>query len=175
MAKKTKNIISNQLVKKNEKKQATVVYNEEIKNLLKIIIIICGVLLVFYFITNLVQNKKSNDNISDNVAVIQYNKILVGEILNRKDNNYYVLVEKENDNYVDLYKQYLTSNEDVKFYTVDLSDVFNQNHIGGETIVEGNDVAQYKFSNTTLLKVENGVLTNIYKTKDEIISYFKSL
>lgn len=174
MAKKTKKIISNQKIKKAEKNETTV-SNEEVKNLLKIVIIICGVLLVFYFITTLVQNNKSNDNNSDNVAVIQYNKILVGEILNRKDNSYYVLTEKENDNYVDLYKQYLTSNKDAKFYTIDLSDVFNQNYIGEETLVEGNDVAQYKFANTTLLKIENGNLTNVYKSKDEIINYFKSL
>ena len=175
MAKKTKKIISNQITKKAEKDSTPVVSNEEIKKLLKIIIMICGVLLVFYFITTLVQNNKTNNNNSDNVAVIQYNKILVGEVLNRKDKEYYVLVEKENDSYIDLYKQYLSTIKDAKFYTTDLSDVFNQNHIGEETFVQGNDVSKYKFSKTTLLQIKNGNLINVYKNQEEIINYFKNL
>ena len=173
MANKSRKISNKKNTKKVETKTSSIVSGNELKNLIKIILIICGVLLAFYFITVLVQdkNKKSNDT-SDTVAVIQYDKILVGEILNRIDSEYYVLVEQENDAYIDLYKQYPNNKT---YYTVDLSDVFNQNHIANETTVEGNEVGNYKFSNTTLIKVANNSVEAVYKTKDEIIEYLKTL
>lgn len=174
MVKKSKKISTN----KNSKKvqNETVISSNELKNLLKIILIICGVLLVFYFITNLVQNKDDdNTNGSDTTAIIQYSKILVGEILNRSENEYYVLVEKENDPYIDLYKQYLTSVDSTTYYNVELTEIFNQNHVAEETFVEGNDVGNYKFAGTTLIKVTNGTLNGVYKNKDEITEYLKSL
>lgn len=175
MANKSRKIIAKK-GEKTEKKNEAVVSNNELKNLLKITLIICGVLLVFYFITVLVQNKNNDvNNNSDSVAVIQYSKILVGEILNRNENEYYVLIEKENDSYVDLYKQYLTGIDGITYYTVDLSEVFNQNNVGEETIVEGNEVGNYKFAGTTLIKVNNGTLDGVYKSKDEITEYLKSL
>lgn len=175
MANKSKKIKAKKNLKTAKKNEA-VVSNNELKNLLKIILIICGVLLVFYFITVLVQNKENNTSKdSDTTAVIQYSKILVGEILNRSENEYYVLIEKENDSYIDLYKQYLTGVDGITYYTVDLSEVFNQNNIGEETIVEGNEVGNYKFAGTTLIKVTNGTLSSVYKNKDEITGYLKSL
>lgn len=176
MASKSKKISTKKNLKKSEKNNNKVISNNELKNLLKIILIICCVLLVFYFITVLVQNKdKDTNNGSDTTAVIQYSKILVGEILNRSENEYYVLVEKENDPYIDLYKQYLNSIDSITYYTVDLSEVFNQNNIGEETVVEGNEVGSYKFSGTTLIKVNGGTLSGVYKNKDEITGYLKNL
>lgn len=176
MAGKSKKISANKNIKKSEKKAETVISNNELKNLLKITLIICGVLLVFYFITILVQNKDNNVNKdSDTTAVIQYSKILAGEILNRSENEYYVLVEKENDPYIELYKQYLTSVDKIKYYTVDLSEVFNQNNVAEETLVEGNEVGNYKFAGTTLIKVTDGTLSGVYKNKDEITEHLKSL
>lgn len=175
MANKSKKISATKSVKKSERKSETVVPNNELKNLLKITLIICGVLLVFYFITVLVQKDNDTNNDSDTTAVIQYSKILVGEILNRSESEYYVLVEKEDDSYIDLYKQYFTSVDGVKYYTVDLSEVFNQKNVGEETLVEGNEVGNYKFAGTTLIKVTNGTLNGVYKNKEEITEYLKSL
>lgn len=175
MSNKSKKIIKKTSVKKTEKKNNTVMSNTEIKNLLKIVLIICGVLLVFYFITDLVQNNKDADKSSDTTAVIQYNKILVGEILNRSEDEYYVLVEQENDSYVELYKQYLDNASKKIYYTVDLTEVFNQSSVGEETLVEGNEVDNYKFANTTLIKFTNGSLNGVFKNQDEIVEHLKSL
>ena len=175
MANKSRKISANKNTKMKQKNNETIISNNELKNLLKVTLIICGVLLVFYFITVLVQKNNNNtDNSDNNVAVIQYDKILVGEILNRKEKEYYVLIEKKNDSYVELYKQYLNNLDKAKYYTVDLSDVFNQNNIGEETIVDGNDVQNYKFNETTLLKVNNGSLIEAYKNKESIIEYLKN-
>lgn len=175
MSSKSKKISANKSTKNMQENNESVVSSNEIKKLFQIILIICGVLLVFYFITVLVQNKDNKENITDQLAIIQYEKILVGEVLNRKEQEYYVLVEKEGDSYIDLYKQYLNNKKEIIFYTVDLSDIFNQNSVADETSVEGNDVETYKFANTTLLKVTNGSLNGVYKNKNEITEYLKSL
>lgn len=176
MANKSKKKNTSKKVKKVEKSNTTMISNNELINLLKIILIICAVLLIFYFITVLVQNKKEDNNSnSDTVAVIQYDKILVGQILNRSENDYYVLVEKKEDPYIDLYKQYLNNVKDITYYSVDLSEIFNQNNIGEETIVEGNEISNYRFAGTTLIKVTNNTISGVYKNKDEIVAYLGNL
>lgn len=165
------------MAKKDNQK---IVTNDELLKLIKIVGIVCLVLVLFYFITVLVTGTGENDNTNeDTTAVIQYKKILVGEILNRTDSEYLVLVEKEDDAYVDLYTQYFTSYSEesgsLNYYTVDLGEVFNQNNVADETVVEGNDVQSYKFANTTLIKVKDGTLEGVYKDKDSIVSYLDSL
>lgn len=175
MSSKSKKISANKNAKNKKKNNETVISGNELKKLLQIILIICAVLVAFYFITELVQNKDNETNESDAVAIIQYKKILVGEILNRKEQEYYVLVEKTGDSYIDLYKQYLDSKNDITYYTVDLSEIFNQNSIAEETFVEGNSVESYKFADTTLVKIVNGTLNGVYKNKNEITDHLKSL
>ena len=160
MAKKTdKNTGKREILNKNE-----------LINLIKIVAIVSLVLLIFYFITVLVDKRinKNSYKTDDPVAVIQYDKIIVGEILNRTENTYYVLVEKEDDPYIDLYKQYLDAGA-IKYYTVDLSDVLNGNYISDVTYVEGNNPSTYKFSATTLLKVENRNLISAYSDHESIV------
>lgn len=164
------------MAKKDNQK---IVTKDELTKLIKIILIVCVVLVAFYFLTVLVTKNKDNDKIEDTAAVIQYQKIIVGEILNRAESEYLVLVQKEDDVYIDLYNQYLQiysgKKGSLNYYTVVLDEVFNQNNISEETDVLGNDVQNYKFANTTLIKVKNGTLESVYKDKDSIISYLNSL
>ena len=175
---KTKKISKAKQANKKKQTDNQIVSSNELVNLIKIVVIVCVVLLVFYFITVLV-NKKEEDTYKENTtATIQYSKILVGQILNRSEQDYYVLVEKENDQYVDLYNYYLASydgeNKELKYYTVDLSDVFNGNNIGEETILTGS-VSDFKFADTTLLRVQDKVITEVYNNRESIVSYLENL
>jgi len=176
---KTKQISKNK--KANSKKQTNdkIVSTNEMINLLKIVVIVCAVLIVFYLITVFVNSKdETAQNSSNTTATIQYDKILVGQILNRNEHDYYVLVENENDQYIDLYNYYLSNydgdNEDLKYYTVDLSEVFNGNHIGEKTTI-GNEVSEFVFSDTTLLRVQNKIVTEVYDNREAIVSYLENL
>ena len=91
---------------KNKKTNENIVSTNELTNLIKIIVIVCVVLLAFYFITVFV-NKKAKTNTNNNedtVAIIQYDKIMVGEILNRPQTEYYVLVKNSDDINSNLYQ-----------------------------------------------------------------------
>lgn len=178
MSKKTQ--IKNKKQSNNSKQEAaSLATGNEITNLIKIVLILCAVLLLFYFITELVTNKNKNNTYTENTtATIQYDKILVGQILSQKEKDYYVLVEKETDKYVELYNYYLSSydgeNKDFKYYRVDLGDVFNGNHIGEKTDLKGR-LSEFKFAGTTLLRIKNGVISETYQNRESIISYLENL
>lgn len=176
---KTKQISKAKQVNNKKQNSNNIATGNEMLNLFKIVLIVCAVLIVFYFITLFVNDSgKTDDYSSNNVASIQYDKILVGQILNRNEDEYYVLVEKENDQYLELYNYYLSSYEGeskgLKYYKVDLSDVFNRNYVGEKTLLDG-DISSFRFSDTTLLKIKNGVLTKIYDNREAIVSYLENL
>lgn len=164
---------------KNNNKQ-TMVSTNELTNLIKIIVIVCIVLLAFYFITVLVNKNStsSTNDTDDTVAIIQYEKIMVGQILNRAENEYYVLVEKENDVNTDLYKSYTSiySGKDgaLNVYTVDLSEVFNLNYVGEETVIDST-VANLRFNDTTLIKVNNGIIETSFIGVNNIEEHLKQI
>ena len=80
----------------------------ELKSLILIIVIVSAVFLIFYVITSLTSNKKSNTlDYEVKQETIQYEEILVGQALNQKEKEYYVLIKNEKNNYNDLYVYYL--------------------------------------------------------------------
>ena len=167
-------------VNKKVNKKNSVVTSNELVNLIKIIVIVCVVLLAFYFITVLV-NKKTKSNAfgnDDSVAVIQYDKIIVGEILNRPENSYLVLVKKEDDVNSNLYQSYLSiysgKENALRLYNVELGEVFNLNYIGDVTILD-NGIENYKFSDTTLIKISDGNISESYVGLEAIEDYLKEL
>lgn len=143
----------------------------EIKNLIITLIIIISVLLVFYFITVFItknQNEKEIDNDTDiSEAVIDYDTILVSEIYKQKQTSYYVLVAIPEDENVTSYENTLTSysngENSLKVYQVDLSSALNKKYISEVTDLNGKFPL---FSETTLLKIENGKIVENYQGED---------
>ena len=87
--------------------------DNEMSKLLVLILIVALVFALFYVITLFVTKNDDKDNSSNNAeenveATIQYEKILAGNILSQKSDEYYVLVYFEDDRYIDLYKSYLS-------------------------------------------------------------------
>lgn len=168
------------MAKKKANNKKTAVTNNELVNLIKIIIVVCVILLAFYFITVLVSKKTKGsafDN-DDSVAVIQYDKIIVGEILNRPESSYLVMVEKKDDVNSNLYQSYLSiysgKENALRVYNVDLGEVFNFDYVGDETILnEG--IQNYKFSDTTLIKINDGNILETYVGLEAIENYLKEL
>ena len=147
-----------------------------VKELLTFIIIILVVLVLFYGLTMLITNKKnSNDYIENNNSEsdtkIDYEKILAQNALSQKENSYYVFAYTNSDENVTTYNNDLISYKNkenaLKVYYVELDNAFNKNNYAGESNFEDGKVI---FKATTLLKVENGVLVEKYKSKDEINS-----
>lgn len=152
----------------------------ELRSLVILIVIVSLIFLIFYGITLLVNKDESEKDAADILQeTIQYDEVLIGQVLNRDKKTYYVLIENANNNYNDLYLAYLnnyvSSNTNEKYYTVDLSSAFNLAYVGDVTTVYKDDFFNSKFADTTLIKVKNKKINKVYTTHDEIINLLKTL
>ncbi len=148
--------------------------NEAFK-LLKIVLIVTGVMVIFYGITLLVNEKSSEvlekQDTSDSVAAdIQYENIMIGSMLNHKG-TYYVLIEKEDDNRLAEYDAVITtikSSEDAPvIYKANLTDAFNKNYLGKEKNYS-EDLSSFVVTGTTLVKVKDGKIDATYDEHEAI-------
>ena len=140
-------------------------------NLFKFIVIVVVAFVAFYGITVLVTNKKESKK-EDTKVDIQYDEILVGEILNRNIESYYVLVV---DGDLDSYYQYVGSDNNAnKVYYCDLSNSFNKPYLSDESNLFVSNIGEIKFSKTTLLNIESNKIVNAYEDADEILNILDS-
>ncbi|NLL45120.1 MAG: hypothetical protein GX247_05605 [Mollicutes bacterium] len=167
--------------KKGKKKEKVTITTEtnEIKELTKIIVSILLIFLLFFTITYLLTKKEDKLPPLEEELEIQYDEILIGELLNKKENEYYVLVTKEDDHFVDLYKAYLQEYEDrekaIRVYYSNLDNVFNQKYQANESKLSISDIKNIRFKGTTLLKIKKGKIVSYYETKDKIMEHLKAL
>lgn len=159
-------------------KNATVNSNEEISKLIKIVVIIITLFIVFYLITVLVTKEKELE--SEKVpTTIQYDKILIGEMLNQDPESYYVIITREDDEYVSLYANYLyiysMKENSLRYYTANLDDVFNNSYLAEEANIEVTTLNGLKLNSTTLVKVSNKKISAIYNEKETIISQLEEM
>ena len=166
----------------NKKLNQKNIYTSETEmgiNYIKIILIILVIVCVFSLITSFVTNKKNNKNNSNEVT-IQYKEIIAGNILNVSNDEYYVLLEFENDNYNTLYETYLTNyaskEKTLPYYKVDMSKGFNKSYISTDKPNLDTDIpSDLKFTETTLLKIKSKKIVEKYYTNDAIIKALEQL
>lgn len=137
--------------------------------------IICFIILVviiglFYGITTLVVNnkKKEEENTENNSYTnIQYEEIIVSNILKQTAIDYYVLVITKNDEnykqYISDFTTYTTKKNALPTYRIDLDNSFNKKYLQ-----EGSNFDDELpiFSGCTLVRVTEGNITEIYESSE---------
>lgn len=152
--------------------------NYNLKQLLIIMFIIVSVLLIFYGITIVaIENRKTeNENNINEEVIIDYETILVKDIYNQNDSSYYVLATLIDDTNVLSYqssiKDYKLKEKSLNVYEIDLSSAFNKKYLSEESNFEGKFPI---FKETTLLKIENKKIVDIYEGKEDIDSILQIL
>lgn len=149
----------------------------ELAKFLKMIGIVFVIFLVFYFITTLVaKDKKTTSKKQTTPAVIQYDEIILGNLYDQVESEYYVLIKKQNDPYLELFtnmlKQYKEKENAIRSYTVDLSVAFNQTYISDDVSFENGNL---KVNDTTLLKIKDHQIVEHYETSEDILNYLKKI
>ena len=165
--------------KRIKDKPVIIEQNNQLKTLTITIIIIIVLLIPVYFITTLVLNNRDNEVTNNNPDVlIQKEKILVGQLFNRPETNYYVLAYKEDDKFLDLFDKYLddykSSENSLTFYKIDLEEGFNKQYIDNETKIS-DDLNELKLSTTTLFKIKDGKIESYYVGNNDILNYLKEI
>ena len=147
-----------------------------IKQMIIFILIIVITLGIFYGITILVtKNKKTTTDDAPSTTnedvSIDYDTILAQNIFNQNEDSYYVLASFNDDENLSTYKdsidKYKAKENSLKVYEIELDSAFNKNYVS--------DVSNFKseypiFSETTLLKIENGKITETYEGKSNIMT-----
>jgi len=167
-----------------ETKTETQTQNNEMVKLLKIVLIVTGIMLVFYGITLLV-TKKSEEVLENKETKeqtqktgIQYKNIMIGTMLNH-GGTYYVLIEEKDDNRITEYDSLITtieSSEDApRIYKANLTDSFNKTYLGKEENYYVENLNEFKVTGTTLVKVKDGRIEVAKDTYDSIKNTLKEI
>ena len=166
--------------KKTKQQPVTITENYQAKNMFIIIIVIIVLLVPLYFITTLVvkTDNKENNNTEKAPVEIQSEKILVGQLLNRHNDSYYVIAYKKDNKMITLFNQYINdykNNEDhLEFYKIDLDDGLNKGYISDETNIT-DELKDLKISDTTLFKIVDGKIESYYVGNDDVVNALKEI
>ena len=154
--------------------------NEETKTmkqfLITLIIVIIGVVGIYLLTKYVVKkdNATNNSSTTEEKNYIDPNTAIVGTMLNKSSDAYYVIIyDKTKDNattYYSLVSTYKAKDKALKVYTVDLSNSLNKKDIAtdNKTNPKATNLEDLKFGEVTLLKVKNNKITEAYETTDAI-------
>ena len=158
--------------------------NSTNKNVKNGIIIACsvlafiGLMFVFTKIKTGEWNLFTRENNINYTAETQTEKITCGSILNRTDEEYFVIAYQMDEDSASLYQsiidKYDSSTKKIPLYQLDLGNSRN-NMCLGDSLVITNDVTTLKLVVPTLLKIKNNKvvsnITNYNSIKNELYTY----
>ncbi len=181
---KKEEILIHKTHNKNKKESASVAVNsDEMGKLVRIILVLIVIVVAFYGLTVIITKfqKTSIPDRNKNIvpAVIQYDEILIGTILNQTRDEYYVLIQKDDDQYQTLTSYYLqrynSNSKSLKVYISNINSVYNQFYISETSNIKTNNINEFRVSTITLIKVKNHEIVEAYEGLEEIENAFKKI
>lgn len=152
--------------------------NNEMVKLVKIVLLITAIFLIFYGITLLVTEKKAEET-PVTEATIQYDEILLSSLFEQPNNEYYVLVTKEDDDYLGVYSvytsKYQSKENKLRLYSANLSSGFNSSYEAEESNLNTTKIEELKLKDSTLLKISNKKIVASYEGSTKIIEHLKNI
>ena len=171
-------------IKKTKKKEEVVIDDAySIKNIIKIMVILFILFGLFYLITYfLVKDRKIETPTQE--SVIDSSKIVLGQLLNRNEKEYFVLATKSDNsnysgaNYLELYNNYINNysqkEEALPFYYVDLNNALNKKYYSDELNIT-EEIENMKLNDDVLFRIKDGKISKTYIGKDKIIDKLSTL
>lgn len=160
--------------------------NNEMQRLGILVAIVTGIFIIFYAVTFLLMREKENYDYIQKISTkrdIQYDEILISQILNQSPKEYYVFI-KENDDinnsiydvYIGNYRDYNKDNNDgLKIYTLNIDKIFNKANKSDESYFNTVDVNEIKVKQATILKISNKQIVEIYEGEEKITRFFEEI
>ena len=152
---------------------------DEFTKLIKIVLIVTAIIVVFYGVTVVVTKKADEVKKEENreEAKIQYDSIMIGSMLNI-NGSFYVLIENQDDVRLGEYNtmlQTIKANDDAPtIYTADLSSGFNREFLSDKSDY-ASDMEKFRVTGTTLVKIEDHEIDDVYDNYDDIIEKLDEL
>ena len=174
---KTNPIIKDKKVKRIKNNMGASEEGNEIRNFIIIVLILAVIVVGIYGLTKLFE--KEEEYVYESVAgEINYNKLIVGNILNRPYDEYYVMVYDGDTRaalkYGTLIENYMTKKDDkgyIKIYYCDLNNELNKPYYNvgddNKSNPKAKKISELDFGDLTLLHIKKGKITEYiedYKT-----------
>jgi len=170
--------------KKGVKNKKEVKVEKKTNNELKQLGILVGVIVLILgaiYIVSIILKGKDYSSIFDNsldVSEIQHDEVIIGNLLDQSEDEYYVLILDEEDSYSSIFSNYVETYRsleyDKKIYTVNLNNIFNISSKEEEINLD-----DLKFKSTILLKVEDGeieyAIEDSYEIGERILELTKEI
>lgn len=144
-----------------------------IRILIIVIILAVGVyLFTRIFVTKDMNNKKEDTNVTAIPGTIDYNSTLIGNMMSKPENEYYVLIYdfKAIDSvfYSGLTNSYSNNEKALKVYVADLSNELNKQHLSTDKNNLTDNIEEFKVTDATLLKIKNSKIEKSFVTDNDI-------
>ena len=146
----------------------------EIKKFIIIFVIVSIIVIGAYFFTKrFVKKTETTTPHQKQEITFDYSKIILGELLNRPYDEYYVLIcsskNPEFNYYNRLMQSYSSKENSIKIYLSDLDDSMNEKfYTKKETNPEAKSVEELKVGDLTLIKVKKGAIKKYIEDVDGI-------
>jgi hypothetical protein len=146
---------------------------KEIKKFLIILLIVVLIIVGVYFFTRAFVTKDLNEEETTTETTFDYTKTILGSLLNRPYDEYYVLVYNSEDvkanYYANLVSSYQTKDDAIKIYIADLNDEMNSKFYNAEeSNPNAQSVSELQVSDLTLIKVKNKKISKYIEDVDKI-------
>ena len=156
---------------KNKRIKMTKYESEDTKTIKSLIFIIIGISVLIIGLYFLTDRKIQKDNNQSEEVVFDYTSALVGMILNRPYDEYYVLLYNSEDenasSYVSLYTSYSVKEDAKKIYLVDLSKNLDNKYLSDKSNLNVTNIEDLKVNGSALLLVNKGKITKTYEKLDD--------
>ncbi len=151
-------------------------YNDEEKAVRNFVIIFLIVILVavglYFFTKTVVKKEETNTDTETKEVEVDTSKAIIGTMLNRKEDNYYVILYKSDDakvsEYDNLKSQYTLFNDKALYY-VDLASSLNSKYYDKDnTNYTAENLEDLRFGDLTVIEVKDHKIIKSYNSVDKI-------
>lgn len=152
--------------------------SDEITKLVEVILVILVIFAAFYLITSWVTKSQKTPTVNNNnnkaeEKIIQYDEILLGNLLSQPSDEYYVLLMDENDSNVSYYESQIATYEEkenhLRVYTARLGNSFNKKYKSEESFLSVDTVKNLKVKGATLFKIKDHRVEEAVEGTDAIV------
>ena len=158
------------MVKKNSE------IENEVYRFIKILVVVIALILGVYFFTNAFVNSDYDIKKNGQAGEISNNNIIVGSILNRPYDEYYVIAYKSSFNDSTIYETYMklyeSSKDSLRIYVVDLDNELNKEYYEEIGNKKAQSIEDLKLSSPTLLKIKDKKINKYIEGQEAIKKEF---
>ena len=162
------------------KKKYNVIVKEEYNNMFSVkstvltILIVGIIFLLFYLLSGFITSRNYKYKRNNVDASISYEEIMAGSTFNMNKDSYVVVFYYRDDdseltNHISMYG----AREENNIYYVDLKNGINKYVLDDNSNRNATKASELRVTNPTLVKIEDGFITEFIEGKDNIINYLK--